>query len=79
MFISRGKFDDKSSISSYRLIGEGYIVLNSSLIKSKYRSSIVMKIKTASADGLIFLAFTDKNNFMSIELKGGYIVYKVRV
>lgn len=44
----------------------------------KSKSSILLSIKTMSTDGLIFLAFKD-NTFMSIELKGGSIVYQVSI
>jgi len=55
--------------------GEGFVVLESSLY---HMSSILLSIKTTSTDGLIFLAFKD-NTFMSIELEGGSIVFRVSV
>lgn len=58
--------------------GEGFIVLESSPYQMKTKSSILLSIKTTSTDGLLFLAFKD-NTFMSIELEGGSIVYRVRI
>lgn len=58
--------------------GEGFVVLESQSYQMKTKSSILLSIKTTSTDGLIFLAFKD-NTFMSIELEGGSIVYRVRI
>lgn len=58
--------------------GEGFVVLESRSYQMKTKSSVLLSIKTTSADGLIFLAFKD-NTFMSIELEGGSIVYRVRI
>lgn len=56
--------------------GEGFVVLESRLYELKSKSSILLSIKTTSSNGLIFLAYKD-NNFMSIELETGSIVYRV--
>lgn len=56
--------------------GEGFIILESRFYELKSKSSILLSIKTTSSDGLIFLAFKE-NNFMSIELEAGSIVYRV--
>lgn len=58
--------------------GEGFVVLESNFYEMKHKSSILLKIKTTSTDGLLFLAFKN-NNFMSIELESGNIVYRVRI
>jgi len=58
--------------------GEGFVVLESLYYQMKSKSSILLSIKTTSTDGLIFLAFKD-NTFMSIELEGGSIVYRVSI
>lgn len=58
--------------------GEGFVVLESRVYQMNPKSSILLNIKTTSTNGLIFLAFKE-NTFMSIELEGGSIVYKVSV
>jgi len=58
--------------------GEGFVILESQSYQMKTKSSILLSIKTTSTDGLIFLAFKD-NTFMSIELEGGSIVFRVRI
>lgn len=58
--------------------GEGFVVLESRFYQMKSKSSILLSIKTISTDGLIFLAFKD-NTFLSIELEGGSIVYRVSI
>lgn len=67
-----------SSISGFRMNGEGFVVLESRFYQMKSKSSILLSIKTISTDGLIFLAFKDKT-FLSIELEGGSIVYRVSI
>lgn len=74
----RNKFTNSPSVSGYRLNGEGFVVLESSAYEMSSRSSILLSIKTTSWDGLIFLAYKD-NTFMSIELEGGSIVFKVTI
>lgn len=66
------------STSGYRMNGEGFVILESKYYEMKQKSSILLNIKTKSTDGLLFLAFKN-NNFMSIELEGGYIVYRVSI
>jgi len=66
-----------TSSSGIRMNGEGYVVIESLSYQLKSKSSILLSIKTTSTDGLIFLAFKD-NTFMSIELEGGNIVFRVR-
>lgn len=58
--------------------GEGFVVLESRVYQMNPKSSILLNIKTTSTNGLIFLAFKE-NTFMSIELEGGSIVYKVSI
>jgi len=75
---SRNKFTNTSNGSGYRMNGEGFVVLESQFFQMNPKSSILLRIKTTSTDGLIFLAFKD-NTFMSIQLEGGSIVYKVKM
>jgi len=67
-----------TSSSGLRMNGEGYVVIESLYYQMKSKSSILLSIKTTSTDGLIFLAFKD-NTFMSIELEGGSIVFRVSI
>lgn len=76
LFPRRNKLTSVSNISGFRMNGEGFVVLESRFYQMKSKSSILLSIKTISTDGLIFLAFKD-NTFMSIELEGGSIVYRV--
>eukprot|EP00102_Acyrthosiphon_pisum_P016424 XP_008187385.2 PREDICTED: laminin subunit alpha [Acyrthosiphon pisum] len=75
--IERNKFMNTSS-SGIRMNGEGYVVIESLSYQLKSKSSILLSIKTTSTDGLIFLAFKD-NTFMSIELEGGNIVFRLNL
>lgn len=75
LFLNRSR---KVDILSYGFYGDGYVVLNSSSIK-RSRSFIRFQIKTKAADGLIFLAFKDKDSFLSIELEEGSVAYKVSI
>lgn len=59
------------------MMGEGYFTINSTEF-IKINTYIYFYIKTTSPSGLIFLIVNENtNNFMSIELENGYIVYKV--
>ncbi|XP_050541070.1 laminin subunit alpha [Daktulosphaira vitifoliae] len=76
--VERDQLINATNPSGYRMNGEGFIVLNSAPYKMNERSSIVLSIKTTSADGLIFLAFKN-NHYMSIEMENGNIVSKLNL
>ncbi|XP_039301092.1 laminin subunit alpha-like [Nilaparvata lugens] len=72
----RNELATKSSLTSVRLGGEGYITIDSRAYIMRERTSIGFKFKTAAKEGLMFLAYQDSNNFLSIELREGRILYQ---
>ncbi|KAJ9580421.1 hypothetical protein L9F63_024397, partial [Diploptera punctata] len=71
----RNKLVNLMPVTGYRFDGNGYNVVNGSSYRMRDRSSIKMKFKTASPDGLLFLTGKART-FLSIEMKDGYIVYQ---
>lgn len=78
---------DVSTEKEYRFNGEGYVAVNSTE-SLKMKTSILMSFKTYAEDGLMFVAYGSKNmakrdtsdrNKISIEMKGGHVLYQVSV
>lgn len=68
---------DTKNNTSFQMMGEGYFTINSTEFV-KINTYIYFNIKTTSPSGLIFLIVNENtNNFMSVELENGNIVYKV--
>lgn len=68
---------DTKNDTSFQMMGEGYFTINSTEFV-KFNTYIYFNIKTTSPNGLIFLIVNEiTNNFMSVELENGNIVFKV--
>lgn len=72
--------------TGYRFNGEGYVEIDGKSYGVRKRSDIKLSFKTHAEDGLLFLAPGVKNtakrdtssgHFMSIEMKGGHIIFQV--
>ena len=55
--------------------GSGYIILERDRFRPSKRSTIIMNFKSYAENGLLFMAGKG-NDFMSIELRNGTIVYQ---
>ncbi|KAI5729364.1 hypothetical protein M8J76_001799 [Diaphorina citri] len=61
--------------TGYSFNQDGYVVLNGTDYEFKRQSTVILSFKTKAKDGLLFLAH-GKESFLSIEMKGGYVVYQ---
>ncbi|XP_075229000.1 laminin subunit alpha [Lycorma delicatula] len=62
--------------TSVRMSGDGYITLDKQPYQMKPRTDIKFNFKTFAKEGLMFLAFKDNQNFLSIELREGRVLYQ---
>lgn len=74
--------------TGYRFNGDGYVEINGSNFNVEKRSDILMSFKTFAEDGLLFVAYgsnirskreTVRGKWMAVEIKGGHVIYQVRL